>query len=226
MVEEKFSRLESFLWFLIISLSGLALILIVVGGIISSNPETLSFGVTIFSAGVGIFSLSIAIISLLISNKSDLKMQSISNASFIELIHTIEDKGIPLYNGKPSIEEIDTISWRIFNYFQQANELKRWVNPENQKNMVNQLQTLIEKLFYAKAPRAWVEFKNLRNACEIAIKFDVDNEVKNELIHQLGYWLGYKNEDESNENYLERKAKQMASKKPHDLFVRHKLDSD
>jgi len=211
-------------YFVVLLLFGAGFILIISGINIMNDLNTISFGIAVFSAGIGIISFDIALISLFTSKKSDLKMQSIANASFFELTHTFEDRGIPLYNGMPDIYERDTISWRLLNYFQQANELKRWVNSDIQKKLVEHLQTLIEKLFFAKTPKAWVEFKNLLSACKIAIQFDIDDETKDELIYQLGYWLGYKNKGESNEAYLERKAIQMKSKRSHCLFGRHELD--
>jgi len=173
----------------------------------------MELGKYVVPIGLGLLSIGLAL-------DSTEKMKSIANADFFALAYTFEDRAIPLYNGIPDPGERDTISWRLLNYFEQADKIKKWVDSDVQKRLIKELQYLIEKLQYALTSMVWVEFKNYRGACSIAIGFKVDEEVKNDLIYQLGYYIGYKNEGETNRQYLERKSRELASRERFDTFER------
>ncbi len=188
-------------------------VLIVIVGVYYRLENIIELGKYIVPLGLGVFSVGIAL-------DSTEKMRSIANADFFALAYTFEDRAIPLYNGRPDPGARDTISWRLLNYFQQADKLKKWVDSDVQKRLIKELQHLIEKLQYALTPMVWVEFKNYRGACSIAIGFKVDEEVKNDLIYQLGYYIGYKNEVETNRQYLDRKSRELTTKERFDTFER------
>ena len=56
--------------------------------------------------------------------------------------------------------------------------------------------------------------------CKIAIDFKTENvDIKDELIDELGNWVGKKERAESNQEYLERKNKEFSQKKNYDIFT-------
>ncbi len=180
-------------------------------------PITYSQWLTSF--GLGVLALGVAFHSIVISKESDEKMRSVANADFFEITYRFWEKAPYLYYSM-DFRKRDTCSWNLINFFEQADKLKKWVDSDLQKRLIKELKTFLERLQSTKCKKAWVEIKNYTNACKIAIGFKADEEVKNELINQLGYYIGYKNEGETNRQYLERKSRELVSRERFDTFER------
>ena len=171
------------------------------------------------SGGAIPISLGIALFAIGLSYESDDKMKSIATADFFELTDRFWERAPPLYYPLESNIR-DTGSWRLVNIFEQADKLKRWADPEVQNKLIQALATFLERLQPTDCEKFWVEFKNYISASVKAIGFNAEDEVKNTLIENLSYWLGSKLEEESNEEYLQRKGRELSTRGDTDTFER------
>ncbi len=176
-------------------------------------------GMSIFlTLALGTISIGIAFYSVGIGLDSDKKMQSISTADFYKLSYTFWDRAPCLYNEQRS-EVRDTCSWQLSNLFRHGKKLKRWADPDVQEDLIKEFKTFLTRLRPLPCQKYWVEVKNYMGICEIAINFKTKNDqIKNELIEELGNWIGKKEEKESNQEFLQRKSKEFSGKKDNDLF--------
>ena len=183
----------------------------------TSDPMILQWMLGFFSGGIGVLSIGIAFHSADIANKSDEKMKAIANADFFELAYRFWEKAPELY--KPlDFPSRDTCSWHLVNYFNHADKLKKWADPDIQERLINALKTFLERLRIKTCKKFWVEIKNYMSACNIAIGFKADNEIKDELIDELGNWIGKKEGGESKQEYLQRKNNELSKMKKRDIF--------
>jgi hypothetical protein len=171
---------------------------------------------------LGTISIGIAFYSVGIGHDSDKKMrsimQSISTSDFYKLSYTFWDRAPCLY-GKQSLGVRDTYSWQLGNLFRHAEKLKRWADPDVQENLINEFKTFLIRLRPLPCPKYWVEVKNYIQICKIAINFKTKNDqIKNELVEELGNWIGKKEEKESNQEFLQRKSNEFSRKKRNDIF--------
>jgi len=177
------------------------------------------FGMSIFlTFSIGIISIGIALYSLGLSKDSDEKMKSIATGDFYDLANRFWDRAPVLYK-EISKGARDTQSWQLGNLFRHAEKLKKWAEPVVQERLIREFKTFLERLRTVPIQKYWVEIKNYRSTCRIAIDFNTkDDNMKNDLIKELGNWLGKKKEDESNLEFLDRKSKEFSNKKDDDVF--------
>lgn len=153
-----------------------------------------------------------------IATSSDNKMQSISTADFYEITYRFWDRAPDLYK-EPDEKERDTQSWQLVNLFNHADKLKNWVNPDVQDKLIQEFKIFLERLRSKKCKKYWVEVKNYIGTCSIAIGFKTENDtIKNELIGEIGNWIGRKEKGESNQEYLQRKSNEFSKMKKYEIF--------
>lgn len=168
--------------------------------------------------GLGIFTLGIAAHSITIGLESDKKMQSIATADFYEITYRFWDRAPTLYRSRDSAVR-DTCSWQLGNLFRHGKKLKKWAEPEVQEQFIKEFKVFLERLRSTSCSKYWVEIKNYITTCKIAIEFETENDdMKNGLIDELSNWIGRKEDEESNQKYLQRKGNEFSGMNNYDVF--------
>ncbi len=198
-----------FIYFTVLFLT-LNIVMIYVFG---AMPDT-SFTALVFT----LLSLAIASHAVIIAINSDEKMKSISTGDFYELTYRFWDRAPILYNKK--IKEVrDTQSWQLGNLFRHGEKLKKWADPDVQEKLIKEFKIFLKRLQPIPCEKYWVEIKNYMTICKIAIDFKTESDgIKDELIDELGNWIGKKRKGESNKEYLKRKDDEFSHKKNSDIF--------
>jgi len=175
---------------------------------------------TSFTAlGFTLLSLAIACHAVVIAMNSDEKMKSIATGDFFEITYRFWDRAPILYR-KQNKGVRDTQSWQLGNLFRHGDKLKKWADPDVQEKLIKEFKTFLERLRPIKCEKYWVEIKNYMGICNIAIGFKTENDdIKDELIDELGNWIGKKEEGKSNKEYLKRKGSEFSQKKKYDIFT-------
>ena len=199
--------------------------LLIIGGVVGSIIfSDISFGIILVPLGIGVFSIGLGFLSVTIADKSDEKMKAITNADFFEITYRFWEKAPKLYYPLDS-KERDTCSWHLVNFFKHGEKLKKWADSDVQEKLINEFKIFLERLRPTTCKKYWVEIKNYMGICKIAIDFKTKNDdIKDELIGELGNWVGKKREEESNTKYLQRKSGEFAEKKKYDVFSLEPVD--
>lgn len=178
-----------------------------------TTPDT-----SFIALGFTLFSLAIASHAVVIAIESDEKMKSIATGDFFEITYRFWDRAPILYIEQ--IKEVrDTQSWQLVNLFRHGEKLKGWADSDIQDQLIQYFKTFLERLRLTKCDKYWVEIKNYLAICKIAIDFKTKNDdIKNELIDELGNWLGNIQERKSNQEYLTRKSNEFSKKKKYEVF--------
>lgn len=188
-----------------------------ISNFIEAAKWVLSMGLGITSLGIAFHSIVISEESRKIAGESDGKMKALANADFFELTYRFWEKAPKLYYPL-DFPSRDTCSWHLVNYFNHADKLKKWADSDVQEKLINALKIFLERLRPKTCKKFWVEIKNYMGACNIALGFKADEDVKNELIDELANWIGKKQEGESNQKYLQRKSNELSKMKKSDIF--------
>jgi hypothetical protein len=175
---------------------------------------------TSFTAlGFTILSLAIACHAVVIAIESDEKMKSISTGDFFDLANRFWDRAPKLYQNL-SYGSRDTQSWQLENLFRHAEKLKKWADPDVQGRLIKEFCTFLKRLRAQSCKKYWVEIKNYRKICKIAIDFKTnDNNVKDDLIKEISNWIGNKDKGESNREYLDRKSIELSDNNDNDVYT-------
>jgi len=153
-----------------------------------------------------------------IATSSDKKMQSISTADFYEITYRFWDRAPTLYR-KQSYGVRDTYSWQLGNLFRHGEKLKNWADPDVQEKLIKEFKIFLTRLRPIPCSKYWGEIKNYIQICKIAIDFKTENDdIKNELIDELGEWIGKKEKEELNQEYLQRKSNEFSERKDSEIF--------
>lgn len=153
-----------------------------------------------------------------IAEKSDRKMQSISTADFYEITYRFWDRAPFLYM-RQNIGVRNTQSWQLENLFRHGDKLKKWADPDVQEKLIKEFKIFLERLRSTKCEKYWVEVKNYIGICKIAIGFNTETDnIKDELIDEIGNWIGKKEKEESNQDYLKRKSDEFSKIKNSEMF--------
>jgi len=153
-----------------------------------------------------------------ISTSSDKKMQSISTADFYEITYRFWDRAPDLYTQQNKGVR-DTQSWQLENLFKHGDKLKNWADSDVQEKLIKEFKIFLERLRSTKCKKYWVEVKNYMGICNIAIGFKTEsNNIKDELIDEIENWIGKKEKEESNQEYLQRKSNEFSKMKNNEMF--------
>ncbi len=190
--------------------------------IIGFFPLLWGFVVILFTtdtpAGLGFASFGIGLIAIGLGWESDKKMKSIATADFYEITYRFWDRAPILYRTRDSAVR-DTCSWQLGNLFRHGKKLKKWAEPEVQEQLIKEFKVFLERLRSTTCPKYWVEIKNYITTCKIAIELKTKNDdKKNELIDELSNWIGRKEDEESNQDYLQRKSTEFSGMEKYDIF--------
>jgi len=190
-------------------------------GILGSLDFVISsqFSNLFLSVGFGVLTLTFGVISLRIYLESDQLLRSIATGDFYEFTYRFWDRASFLYEERKKGER-DTQSWQLGNLFRHAEKLKKWADPDVQEQLIKEFKIFLGRLRPTACIKYWVEVKNYKTICKIAIGFKTENDdIKDKLIDELGNWIGKKERAESNQEYLERKDKKKKKKKNYDIFT-------
>jgi len=178
----------------------------------------ISFGIDFIESGRWIVPLGLALYAIGVSLDSGKKMQSISTANFYEITYRFWDRAPALYK-KESFKNRDTDSWQLGNLFRHAEKLKDWADPDVQEKLIKEFKTFLERLRLKKCKKYWVEVKNYMAVCSIAIGLKTEKDtIKDELIDELSKWIGKKEKEESNREYLQRKENEFSKMEKSKIF--------
>jgi len=192
---------------------------ITLSAIYCENINLCNLGKNLINISIGILAIGIAWLSVNLGKKSDEKMKSIATGDFFEITYRFWDRAPILYR-KQNKGVRDTQSWQLGNLFRHGDKLKKWADPDVQEKLIKEFKTFLERLRPIKCEKYWVEIKNYMGICNIAIGFKTENDdIKDELIDELGNWIGKKEEGESNKEYLKRKGNEFSQKKKYDIFT-------
>lgn len=193
---------------------GIAFLIIGVYGVfIRYDPSITS----ILPLGLGFSSVGLGLTSIKMSYESDKKIKLIIDRDFLELVNEFWNIAPYLYEDKRK-EVRDTLSWYLVNFFRRADRQKEAAGSDVQSQLIKELKTFLERLRPTRCKKFWVEIKNYMGACNLAIGFNTDKKIKDELIDELGNWIGKKEEKESNEDYLKRKSNELRQKKNYEVY--------
>lgn len=187
-------------------------------GLIALYIQIENLGQFAITFGLGLVAWGIGCLSILLANKSDKKMQSISTADFYEITYRFWDRAPKLYK-EQRFEVRDTYSWQLGNLFRHGEKLKDWADLEVQDKLIKEFKIFLERLRPNKCNKYWIEVKNYIEICKIAIGFKTKNDnIKDDLIEELGKWIGKKAKEESNHEYLKRKINELSKMKKNEIF--------
>ncbi len=164
-------------------------------------------------------SLAIACHAVVIAIDSDEKMRSIATGDFFEITYRFWDRAPILYREQSKAVR-DTQSWQLENLFRHGDKLKKWAESDVQEKLIKEFKIFLERLRSTECKKYWVEVKNYMEICRIAMDFKTENDdIKNELIDELGNWIGKKVGGESNKEYLKRKSNEFSQNEKYDFFM-------
>lgn len=192
--------------FFLIGVIGLAIgVFFMVLGVVTDNKDNVRDAAILASMGVAVISLGIASHSVIVANRSDEKMKTIANSSFLEALNDFEQTRVKFIGPSPRYS-VQLFIWRSRTILERVHEYdKDIIKPEHQKRLVNFFVVSLRELF---ARHTWNSLQTRKQTdvikmYTIAREYQRDPNDWEELISHLETYMG-KRSDEDESDFFNR----------------------